>query len=111
MDLDNFIKEYKTISLQIKDSLDNDNLDSLEMLLDQREKIINNADITNFNTEKLKEAYEKYEIFKLDKLILEEMKLQKNQLRKKIFEVENGKKVAKGYNSLNAKAVFLTKEI
>ncbi|WP_097025893.1 hypothetical protein [Clostridium peptidivorans] len=111
MDLDNFIKEYQTISLQIKESLDNDNLDSLDMLVEQREKVIKNIDIANFDIEELKEVYEKCGIFKLDKLILEEIKLQKNQLRKKIFEVENGKKVAKGYNNLNTKAVFLTKEI
>lgn len=111
MDLDNFIKEYQTISLQIKESLDNDNLDSLEMLLNQREKIINNVDIASFDIEELKESYEKYKVFQLDKLIFEEMKLQKDQLRKKIFEVEKGKNVAKGYNNLNAKAVFLSKEI
>ncbi|EPY2277528.1 hypothetical protein ACXAT3_002271 [Clostridium sporogenes] len=111
MDLDNFIKEYKTISLQIKESLDNDNLDSLDILLEQREKIINNVDITNFDKEELKEAYEKYEVFELDKLILEEMKLQKNELKKKILEIQKSKKITKGYNGLNTKAVFLTKEI
>lgn len=111
MNLDNLMKEYKIISLQIKESLDNDNLDSLDILLDEREKIINNKDIINCNSEELKELYEKYGCLELDKLILEEIKLQKNQLRKKIFEVEKRKKVAKGYNNLNTKAVFLTKEI
>lgn len=111
MDLDNLIKEYRTISIEIIESLDNDNLDSLDILLDEREKIINNKDIINYNPEKLKELYEKYGCLELDKLILEEIKLQKNQLRKKILEVEKGKKVTKGYSDLNAKAVFLSKEI
>ncbi|MHB9922104.1 hypothetical protein [Clostridium botulinum] len=111
MDLDNFIKEYKTISLQIKDSLDKDDLDSLDILLEKREKFINSVDIANFNIEELKDVYEKYGVFELDKLILEEIKLQKNQLRKKILEVQKGKNITKGYNALNTKAVFLTKEI
>ncbi|MDS1002899.1 hypothetical protein P9J83_05195 [Clostridium sporogenes] len=111
MDLDDFIKEYKKISLQIKDSLDNDNLDSLDILLEKREKIINSVDINKFNIEELKEVYKKYGILQLDKLIFEEMNLQKNQLRKKIFEIQKGKNLAQGYNNLNTKAVFLTKEI
>ncbi|EJO5346078.1 flagellar protein FliT [Clostridium botulinum] len=111
MDLENLIKEYKIISLEIKDALDNDNLDALDILLDQRQKIIDTLDTTNFNIEKLKEAYKKYEIFELDKLIFEQMNSQKIQLRKKIFEVEKGKKVTRGYNDINTKAVFLTKEI
>ncbi|KGK86057.1 flagellar protein FliT [Clostridium sp. HMP27] len=111
MNLDDFMEEYKKISLEIKKSLDNDDLDSLEILLEGREKVIESLDIDSFDREELKKIYEKYEIYELDQLIFEEIKLQKNQMRNKIFEVEKQKKMRKGYNNLNAKAVFLTKEI
>ncbi|WMJ81309.1 flagellar protein FliT [Clostridium sp. MB40-C1] len=111
MELEVLIKEYKKCSLEVLSILDSDNFDSLDELLDKRGEIINNISMLKSALGEVKSAYEKHEIYKLDKLIVEKIELKKDELREKILDVKRRREGTKSYNNFNTRAVFLSKEI
>jgi len=107
---ENFTK-YKDITLTIIETVKADEYEKLDEIFQQRQLILDDMNKINYSKEELKEFYLQYEIEKLEKVLISEMKIRKVGLLKKIKQNEKRQVGMAGYNNIPAKAVFLSKEI
>jgi len=111
MNLEENIKKYKSITLNIIDSVKVEEYEKLDEMLKERQIILDNTKDICYTKEELKSLYFQYEIDKLDKILGSQMEEKKNALKDKIRANEKRKIAAKSYNNLSGRAVFLSKEI
>lgn len=107
---DDFI-EYQIITLNIIKSVRVDEYEKLAENFHKRQLILDNINNTDYSKEELKNVYFKYEIESLEKTLESEMKVKRKALLKKMRENKKRQKAMIGYNSISAKAVFLSKEV
>lgn len=111
MNLEELFQEYKDISLNIIKVLDDDRVEQLDSEFEKRKKILEEITKRNENEENLKELYEKYDLFKID----EEMKLKLEKsmkdVKNEMVKISKRKEASKSYNNINARSVYLSKEI
>ncbi|MFW2501343.1 hypothetical protein ACN078_09355 [Clostridium diolis] len=110
MNLEKSLIEYKKITLTISEIIKSDNCEKLDELFKQRQTILDNIKQTKYSEEELKDFYLKYNIYELDKELEKEMKSEKEELLNKIKENQKRRIAMNGYNNLQNKAVFLSKE-
>lgn len=104
-----FIK-YKEITLTIIQIVKTEEYEKLDEFFKQRQLILDNISNLYSSKEELKQLYIKCDIDKLEKVLEEEMKNKKEELLTKIKENQKRKIAMNGYNNLQAKAVFLSRE-
>ncbi|WP_419292811.1 hypothetical protein [Clostridium diolis] len=110
VNLEKSLIEYKKITLTISEIIKSDNCEKLDELFKQRQTILDNIKQTKYSEEELKDFYLKYNIYELDKELEKEMKSEKEELLNKIKENQKRRIAMNGYNNLQNKAVFLSKE-
>ena len=110
MEIDEQFEQYKNITVMIMETVKAENYEKLDELFSQRQLILNNINKLDCSNEELNKFNLKYNIDKLDKTLEEEMKNRKEELLEKIKENQKRKIAMSGYNNLQAKAVFLSKE-
>lgn len=106
---ENFIK-YKNITLTIIEAVKAEEYEKLDEFFEQRQLILDNINKLNCSKEELKRFYLQCDIDKLEKLLDLEMKVKKEDLLEKIKENRKRQVAISGYNNLQAKAVFLSRE-
>ncbi|KZL94063.1 hypothetical protein [Clostridium magnum] len=107
---ESFIK-YKNVTLTIMEIVKSEQYEKLDEFFSQRQLILDDINKLNCSKEQLKEFYVKYDIENLHKTLEEEMKNRKEELLVKIRQTQKRKVAVSGYNNLQAKAVFLSKEL
>lgn len=107
---ESFIK-YKNITLTIIGIVKSEEYEKLDEFFNQRQLILDDINKLNCPREQLKEFYLKYNIDNLDKILEEEMKNRKEKLLVKIRQNQKRKTAMNGYSNLQAKSVFLSKEL
>lgn len=110
MDIEESLKEYKNITLTIMETVKAENYEKLDELFSKRQFVLDNINKLTYSKEELNKFYLKYNIHKLDETLEEEMKKRKEELLEKIKENQKRKMAVNGYNNIQAKAVFLSKE-
>lgn len=107
---ESFIK-YKNITLTIMEIVKSEEYENLDEFFNQRQLILDDVNKLNCSKEKLKEFCLKHNIDKLDKTLEEEMKNKKEELLTKIRQNQKRKMAMNGYSNLQAKSVFLSREL
>lgn len=111
MNLKELFEKYKGISLNIIKMLDDDLVEQLDSEFEKRNEILEEIIRRNEEKEVLKALYEKYDLFKTD----EEMKLKleksMNDVKSEMIKIKKRKEANKSYNNINARSVYLSKEI
>ncbi|MZK49890.1 hypothetical protein [Clostridium beijerinckii] len=102
--------KYESVTIAIIEIVKSENYENLDELFRQRQLILDNISKVDYSKEELKNYNLKYNIDKLDKTLEIEIKNQKEELLVKIKENQKRKIVMNGYNNLQAKAVFLSRE-
>lgn len=110
MNLEENFKEYSNITLTMIKVVKEEKYEDLEQLFKQRQLILDDINKLNGSKDELKKIYLKYNIDKLDITLEEEMRNRKEELLNKIKQSQKRKIAMNGYNNLQAKAVFLSKE-
>ena len=103
--------QYRNITLTIIETVKAENYEKLDELFSKRQFILDNINKLTYSKEELNKFYLKYDIYKLDETLEEEMKKRKKELLEKIKENQKRRIVMNGYNNLQARAVFLSKEL
>lgn len=106
---ENFIK-YKNITLTIMEKVKNCEYEKLNEFFKQRQSILDNVKKLNYSKQELKDFYFIYNIDKLDKILEKEMQSKKDEILLKIKLSQKRKIAMNGYNNLQAKSVFLSRE-
>lgn len=111
MKLEELFQQYKDISLRIFKIIDEDDLNQLDKLILERERILEEISKINEDREKLKVLYEKADLLNIENLIRKKMETNLGQIKEDILKLKKRKEANKKYNNLNAKAVFLSKKV
>lgn len=106
---ENLIK-YKDITLTIIEGVKSEEYEQLDETFKQRQLILDNINKINYSKEELNRLYLQYDIDKLEKILVSEMKVKRQELLEKIKESKKRQVAMNGYNNLSAKAVFLSRE-
>lgn len=111
MNLVQLIVNYKSISEQIIKVVEYGDYDSLNDLVQEREKIVKNIDEGRFKKAEFESLFEEYNIIEIEKnirlVMIKEKEKLKNEMQKNVIN----KKANKSYNTNSAKAVFLSRQI
>lgn len=111
MDIEKLFKEYKDITLSIIKVVEKEDYEKLEEKFYTRQEILDNIEKLNYSVEDLKKLYCKYIIENLEISLKKEIEIRKEQILVKLKESQNRRKVLNGYNNLQTKAVYLSKEL
>lgn len=111
MNLEELFEKYKEISLSIMKILDDDLVEQLDSEFEKRNLILEEITRRNEDKEVIKKLYKKYDLFKIDEEM--KMKLEKsmNDVKNEMIKIKKRKEANKSYNNINAKSVYLSKEI
>ncbi|POO93274.1 hypothetical protein C1H57_00445 [Clostridium sp. 2-1] len=110
MNLEQIIFEYKDITLTIMELIKLEEYEKVDKFFKQRQLILDNINKSSYSKEELKEFFIKFHIDELDKVLESEMKNKKEELLIKIKQNQKRRTAMNGYNNLQAKAVFLSRE-
>lgn len=103
--------QYKDITLTMMEAIKTENYENLDEFFLQRQLVLDNIDKLVYTKEELNKFYLKYDIDKLDKVLQVEINSRKEEILNKIKENQKRKIAMNGYNNLQARAVFLSKEL
>ena len=106
---ENFLK-YKQITLSVMEVIKMENYETLDDLFKQRQLILDNIKNLNHSQDELKKVYVKYNIDELEKTLEKEIIKRKEELLNKIKANQKRRMALNGYNNLQAKSVFLSRE-
>lgn len=110
MNLEQNIVEYKNITLAIMELVKVEEYEKLEGLFKERQFILDNISKLDYLKEEFKEFILKFRINELEEALENEMKNKKEDLLIKIKQNQKRRTAMNGYNNLQAKAVFLSRE-
>ncbi|MDD3049500.1 MAG: hypothetical protein PHQ89_06030 [Bacilli bacterium] len=110
MEIEEYFEKYNNITLNIMEIIKAENYEKLDEFFSQRQLVLDELSKLNCSKEELNKCYREYNIGKLDKTLEEEIKKRKEDILEKIKENQKRKIALNGYNNLQAKAVFLSKE-
>ncbi|EHJ01507.1 hypothetical protein CDLVIII_5016 [Clostridium sp. DL-VIII] len=110
MELEECFVKYKSITLTIMEAIKSENYENLDELFGQRQLILDNIKELNGSKEEMKKIYLQCNIEQLEKSLEEEIKKRKDEILVKIKENQKRKTAMNGYNNLQSRAVFLSKE-
>lgn len=111
MSAEQYIIEYKNITLIIIEIIKSEEYEKLDKIFQQRQIILDKMNTANYSKEELNKYYLKYELEKLNKLLTSEMNVKRKYLLGKLKENKKKQVGMSGYNNISAKAVFLSKTI
>ncbi|WBW95464.1 hypothetical protein [Oceanirhabdus sp. W0125-5] len=111
MDLEKLIIEYKQISNDIIVLLEKDDFEKLDLLFEKRQVVIDQMILEDNGKNEVKDLYVKYNLVKLDQVMKSKFETKKNEIKSNLIKIRRQKKATAGYNNLNSRAVYLSKEI
>ncbi|OOP75162.1 hypothetical protein [Clostridium beijerinckii] len=110
MNIEEKIIKYRDITMAIIEIIRADEEEELDDLFVQRQLILDYINKIDYSKDELKKLYLKHEIGSLDKILEVGIKSKKEEVLKKIKANQKRKTAMNGYNNLQTKAVFLSKE-
>lgn len=111
MNLEELFEKYKGISLNIMKILDDDLVEQLDSEFEKRNEILEEITRRNEDKEVLKVLYEKYDLFKIDEEMKVKLEKSMNDVKSEMIKIKKRKEANKSYNNINARSVYLSKEI
>lgn len=111
MNIEELFEKYKEISLNIIPAIGENDLEKLDNLLLERSEILKEISKSNQTKEDLKKLYEEYDLAKIDEDMKQKFDFSLNEVKQELLKIQKRKQASQGYNSINAKAVYLSKKI
>ncbi|WP_026888253.1 hypothetical protein [Clostridium beijerinckii] len=111
MEIQEQFVQYKNITLIIMETVKTENYEKLDEFFSQRQSVLDNINKLACSKEELNRFYLKYDVYELDKTLEKEMNSRKEALLEKIKENQKRRIMMNGYNDLQARSVFLSKEL
>lgn len=109
MNLNEYFKEYRALTLDIMDEIQkNGNVISL---IEEREKIINEINNGDFDKEEIKMIVNSLGLLKLEEELQVMYKKEKVKVKKQIENVKRARKVNDNYNNIGNVARVLNKSV
>jgi len=106
------LENYKNSTINLIDSLRNDNYDSLEGIIAERQKLINTMSSMNYSKEEFKELCDKLEIVLLQHKLDNLMQDKRSNLRKEMDSLSVAKNANRNYTrGFNVDSMFFNKKI
>jgi len=106
------LEKYKNTTVKLIDSLENDNYDSLEGLIAERQKLINVMSSMSYSKEEFKELCDKLEVVLLQHKLDNLMQDKRSFLRKEMDNLSVSKNANRNYTrGFNADSLFFNKKI
>lgn len=100
--IEELIKQYRDLSMDIIDELDKEGFLCLEKLLDEKGKIQEKIQGLNIEKSELKFFLEKFDILSFDKKIVKKINMKKIETKRKIQDIQRKKTANNSYvNAVN----------
>lgn len=104
-----FFKEYKRLTLEIIDSVKND--EPAEGIMDERGELIKSINTLGYLGEELKKVYLEEELDKLDKELEYVLKKKMNDIKEEMENIKRLRSANKGYASSNRQGSFYSRMV
>jgi len=112
MDLKDNLKQYKDITLELISNVEKDNFEILDMLLSNRQNVIDEIEKLNYTKEEFLNLCKELNILVLQQKLTKLMNMKKANLRNDIDALTNSQNANKSYNKKFAvDSVFFNKKI
>lgn len=106
------IKELRDVSIEMKNSLDKEDYDGMEMFLNKRQEIIDYLMKLEYSKDDFAQLCEEYKIVELQEEIKQRIIIKKDEIKNEIKKLSMSKNAAKSYNKkFAADAIFFNKRI
>ncbi|MCB2297193.1 hypothetical protein [Clostridium tagluense] len=104
--------EFKQITIELIEALQQDEIRKLDNLLDSRQRSIENMEKIQYTTEEFTDICTELDILKLQKELLELMKTKKENTRQELNKIQLTKNASNNYNkSFYANSGMFNKQI
>jgi len=108
--LKSYLEYFKKCTVEMIEDLENDDLDNFEVVLNNRQQIIDKINDLNFNQNEFKEICEQLDIITLNNKLNKRAKDEKDKLKQKILGLKKSQSANSIYNSnVNQSNVFSKK--
>ena len=106
------LTDYRAITIKLIESLENDDYDSLEGLINQRQKLINTMSDMDYSKDEFKTQCSKLEIVMLQHKLDSLMVNKRNNLRQEMDNLSAAKNANRNYTKgFNVDSFFFNKKI
>lgn len=111
-DLKNAMHGYMKLTQEIDTSLENDDYDKLDELLDKREDIISNVNTLKYSNEEFKNVYEEIGLAAIEEKLKNTFTRKHAELKSNLNAVTKGRNVNKIYSKkFDVDAIFFNKKL
>lgn len=112
LDLKQALTQYKNCTLDLIASLEREDFNSLDGLLNKRQLVIDTVDNISYTKEEFTAISEELQILVLQKKLTDLMNEKKKKVRRELDNVIEGKKANKNYNrTIYSDSTFFSKQI
>lgn len=106
------IKKFRDITIEMKKTIEKEDYDGIEILLNKRQEIIDLIMTLDYSNEDFAKFCDEYSILKLQEEVKNTMMLKRNKVRGEIEKLAASKNVSQNYNKKSAaEPVFFNKQI
>lgn len=110
MELRGLLGQYRDISLELINSLNNDN-DISGLLVEKREELLAQLKDGNFSKEELVKVANEFELIKIEERVMESIMTAREEVRSQIIELNKKKEANRTYGSNFKNINFINKKI
>lgn len=104
------LMEVRNLTEKIMVAIDTEELEKVEFLLGERQKIIESLNGLNYSKQEFKQLFEECEILKLHNELEKRMKSKKEESKNELLKLKKSKQAYNGYNKNYLNNSFFIKE-
>jgi hypothetical protein len=111
-DIKEYMVQYKETSIKLIEALNNEEYDKLNILLDDRQKLIELLKNYNYTSKEFKDICEELDILYIQRELEEKMKNRMNDAKEELKKIHANKSINKNYNKVQyVDSIFFNKKI
>lgn len=112
MELKNILNEYRDLTLEMITSIENEEYNNADVLIEKRKQIIDCLQNLNYNQQQFKAASDELKLLLLEQKLAKLIGDKRIKLKAELNKISNSKKAQKSYNKKFAtNSVYFNKEI
>lgn len=105
------LTEFNKLTLEIIKNIKDGNIDSIDSLMDDRQKIINFIESIDYSKEEFIDSCNKLKIIENNNELEKMIKDKKEELKNELGELRVTRKANNGYNHINSNGIIFSKKI
>lgn len=107
MDLERNLQEYKILTLKLINSAEN--IDEVESLISERQKIINNMQLTEYDKDQFKKIAEELDLANIEEKLIKKIKKEKVNAKSGLDNIRKLKQARNIYNREESVSLFFNR--